>query len=291
MNNELERGLSRLHLPIGRRLSTFIQYLCLAILAIPFVFPFWWMISSSFKSYAEIFTFPPTLLPQVWDFQNYSQAFTFQPFAQQYFNSVYIAVLVTVGVMFVSTLSGYAFARIPFPGKSFFFMLLLSSVMMPAEVTIIPNYMFMKTLGVLDTHIPLIIIPILGPSSIVATFIARQFFLSLPSELEDAAMIDGLGRWGIYTKIVLPIARPCLAPIAILTFLSSWNSFIEPLVYLSTNSKFTLPLALRGYTDMFGVPLWGVQMAATTLATLPVLIVFILAQQQVVESFAQSGIK
>jgi multiple sugar transport system permease protein len=249
------------------------------------------MIVSSFKSYAEIFQFPPTFLPKIWYFQNYIEAFTFQPFARQYFNSVYIAVVVTIGVLFVSTLSGYAFARIPFPGKSVFFLLLLSSMMMPPEVTIVPNYIFMQTLGLLNTHVPLIVIPILGSGGIVGTFIARQFILCLPSELEDAAMMDGLGRWGIFWKIILPIARPCIAPIAILTFLDSWNSFLQPLIYLNDPKLFTLPVGLRGYTDMYGVPMWGAQMAATTLSVLPVLIVFIIAQQQVVESFAQTGNK
>ena len=266
-------------------------YVGLLLLAIPFIFPFWWMITSSFKTYKEIFTFPPTLIPEAWHWENFVSAFTYQPFAKQYFNSLYIAVLVTAGVLVISSLSGYAFARINFKGRNFFFLILLSSLMMPPEVTIIPNYLIMNRLGLTNTHVPLILIPILGAGSVFATFMMRQFFITLPKEMEDAAKIDGLGWWGIFWQVGLPLARAPLAAVAIITFLNSWNSFLEPLIYLSDKTKFTLPLALTGYIDAYGAPMWSIQMAATTLSILPVLIFFILAQQQVVESFAMSGVK
>jgi multiple sugar transport system permease protein len=288
-NNHMLDNRNMILLPRWLRIGLF--YLALLILAIPSVFPFWWMFTSSFKSYKEIFSFPPTFLPQEWHWENIVTAFTFQPFARQYFNSLYIALTVTLGVLIISSLSGYAFARIRFRGSGFFFLLLLSSLMMPPEVTIIPNYLFMNTLKLTNTHIPLILIPILGSGGVVATFIMRQFFLSLPSELEDSAMLDGLNRWGIFWRIGLPMAKPALAAVSILTFLNSWNSFLEPLVYLNDTDKFTIPLALLGYVDAYGAPMWGVQMAATSLSVIPVLIFYVLAQQQVVESFAMSGIK
>lgn len=266
-------------------------YLGLLLLAIPFFFPFWWMISSSFKTYKEIFAYPPTLFPASWSFENFFTAFTYQPFAKQFFNSLYISLLVTAGVLIISSLSGFAFARINFKGRNVFFILFLSSLMMPPEVTIIPNYLFMNKLGWTNTHLPLILIPILGSGGVFATFMMRQFFISLPKDMEDAAKIDGLNWWGIFWRIGLPLGKAPLSAVAIITFLNSWNSFLEPLIYLNDPSKYTLPLALTSYIDAYGAPMWSVQMAATTLSVLPVLIFFILAQQQVVESFAMSGVK
>jgi len=286
MNNN--QNLPRL---LPKWFRNFLFYLGLLLLAIPFIFPFWWMATSSFKTYKEIFAYPPTLLPESWHFENFITAFTYQPFARQYLNSLYISLAVTAGVLIISSLSGYAFARINFKGRNFFFMLLLSSLMMPPEVTIIPNYLIMNKLGWTNTHIPLIIIPILGAGGVFATFMMRQFFISLPKDMEDAAKIDGLGWWGIFWKIGLPLAKAPLAAVAIITFLNSWNNFLEPLIYLNDTQKYTIPLALTGYIDAYGAPMWSVQMAATTLSVLPVLIFFILAQQQVVESFAMSSVK
>lgn len=276
---------------IPKGFRNFLFYFGLLLLAVPFIFPFWWMATSSLKTYKEIFAYPPTLLPGSWHFENFITAFTYQPFARQYLNSLYISLVVTAGVLVISSLSGYAFARINFKGKNFLFMLLLSSLMMPPEVTIIPNYLIMNRLGWTNTHIPLIIIPILGAGGVFATFMMRQFFISLPKDMEDAAKIDGLGWWGIFWKIGLPLAKAPLSAVAIITFLNSWNSFLEPLIYLNDTKKYTIPLALTGYIDAYGAPMWSVQMAATTLSVLPVLIFFILAQQQVVESFAMSSVK
>ena len=270
---------------------TALWYVSLALLSIPFIFPFWWMITSSFKSATEIFTFPPTLLPTTWRWQNFVDVFAYQPFARHYFNSLYIAVIVTAGTIFVSSLAGYAFARIKFRGKTFIFLALLSALMMPTEVTIIPNFFLMSSLGLVDTHIPLILLPVFGANGIVGTFLMRQFFLSLPQEIEDAAMIDGLNRFGTFWRIALPIARPAIGALAILSFLYSWNLFLEPLVFVNDLKLFTLPLSLNNYNDTYGLPIWNLQLAATTLSVIPVLIVYVLAQRQIVESFTLSGVK
>jgi multiple sugar transport system permease protein len=266
-------------------------YASLLLLAVPFVFPFWWMATSSLKSASEVFAFPPTLLPPSWRWHNFVDVFTYQPFARHYFNSLYIAALVTVGTILMSSLAGYAFARIRFAGRTLIFLVLLSTLMMPSEVTIIPNFFLMTFLGWVDTHIPLIVLPIFGANGVVATFLMRQFFLSLPGEIEDAAMIDGLGRFGIFWRIALPIARPALGALAILSFLFSWNLFLEPLVFVNDLNLFTLPLALNNFTDNYGLPIWHLQLAATTLSVIPVLLVYVLAQRQVVESFTISGMK
>ena len=266
-------------------------YVALFILAVPFITPFWWMITSSFKTYAEMFSFPPTLLPQEWILQNYRTVFELQPFAQQYWNSFYIAVFMTLGTLTCSSLAGYAFARIRFPGSNLLFVLLLTGIMMPSEVTIIPLATAVQKLGLTDSHLPLILFPMFGSHGITATFMMRQYFLDLPTELEEAAFLDGLSRWGMFWRIALPLAKPVISAVAVLTFLASWNLFLEPLVFLQTDTQYTLPLALRGYVDPYGQPMWGEQMAATTMAVAPIVIFYVFAQRLVVESFAFSGTK
>lgn len=273
-----------------RLISKVSLYIFLLVLAIPFVVPFWWMLTSSFKKPIDIFVFPPPLLPQG-DFSNFIEAFNFQPFSLHYINSIYIALLVTLGVLFISSLSGYSFARIRFKGSNVIFLLLMSALMMPSEVTIVPNFVLMKTLSLINTHIPLILLPIFGSNGVVSMFMMRQYFLALPVELEDAARMDGLDRFGIFWQVAMPMARPALAAVAILSFLYSWNAFLEPFIFLNTTNLFTLPLSLRNFTDAYGVPLWNIQLAATTMSIVPVLIFYIFAQKQVIESFAFSGVK
>lgn len=269
----------------------FWEYLILSILAVPFIFPFLWMMSTSLKPSIEVFATPPTLIPQTIQWSNYARVFEIQPFAQQYWNSTWIAIAVTCGTLFFSSLAGYAFARINFFGSSLLFVLLLSGLMMPEEVVIIPKFMLVQSMGFDNTHLPLVIFPIFGAHGVVATFMMRQHFLGMPGELEDAARMDGLSRWGMFWKVAMPIAKPTLTAVAIITFLYSWNSFLEPLVYLQDKELFTLPLALRGFTDEYGMTIWEVQLAATTLSVLPILIFYLLAQRLVVESFASSGVK
>ncbi|SNS32030.1 carbohydrate ABC transporter permease [Tropicimonas sediminicola] len=266
-------------------------YLSLAILAVPFVFPFLWMLSGAVKSQTEIFAPTLTLLPETWHWENYAEVFSYQPFARQYFNSLYIACVVTAGTLFISSLAGYALARIRFAGSGLLLLLLISALMMPEEVTIIPNFFLMKWLGLMNTHMPLILLPMFGSQGVMATFLMRQYFTALPPELEEAARMDGLSRFGIFWKVALPLSRPALAAVGIITFLFSWNLFLEPLVFLSDIELFTLPLALSNFTDAYGLPLWHLQMAATSLAVVPILVVYIAAQRQIVESFALSGVK
>lgn len=266
-------------------------YLLLIAFSIPFLFPFWWMFTSAFKPPNDIFAYPLTLLPQTWRLENFVEVFTFQPFARHYFNSLYIAVLVTIGTLLIASLSGYAFARIRFRGSNLLFLLLLSALMMPTEVTIIPNYSLMQSLRLTDTHLPLIILPILGANGIVASFLMRQYFLGIPQDLEEAGFMDGLSRWGVFWRIAMPIARPALIAVTILSFLYSWNSFLEPLVFISSTDLYTLPLSLRSITDEYGQSLWNIQLAATVLTVLPVLVIYAVAQRHVVESFALSGTK
>jgi multiple sugar transport system permease protein len=262
----------------------------LLLLAVPFVFPFLWMISGGFKSTTEIFG-APTLIPRIWRFENFVEVFTYQPFARQYFNSLYIAGTVTVLTLFVASLAGYALARIRFAGAGLLMLFLVMALMVPEEVTIIPNFFLIRAMGLIDTHWPLILLPVFGPQGVVATFLMRQFFLALPRELEEAGKMDGLSRFGVWWRIALPMSRPALAAVAVITFLHSWNLFLEPLIFLSSLEKFTLPLALSNFNDSYGLPLWNLQLAATSVAVIPVLVIYLIAQRHIIESFALSGVK
>lgn len=263
----------------------------LALGAIPLLFPLWWMVASSFKATSEIFAYPPGLFPAGLRWENFAKVFELQPFARQFFNSLYIAILNVGGTLLFSSMAGYAFARIRFPGRDILFVLMLGALLVPLEVLIIPLYALMGELGWLGTHLPLIVLPVFGVDAVVGTFLMRQYFLSLPVELEDAGRIDGLGRFGLFRYIALPLAGPALATVAILTFLTSWNAFLEPLVFVSgVPDLLTIPVAIPLFADPYGIPIWEVQSAASTLSVLPVLIVFIVAQRFVIAGFARVGI-
>ncbi|MBG6065134.1 carbohydrate ABC transporter permease [Micromonospora ureilytica] len=266
-------------------------YGLICLLAIPFVFPTWWMVTSSFKPVSDIFAFPPSLIPTELSFSAYRRVFELQPFAQQYLNSAYIAAVVTVGTLAVSSLAGYAFARIRFRGQHALFLVVLVGLLIPSEVTIVPLFQMFNSVGLIDTHWPLILVPTLGAPSVLATFIMRQFFITLPSELEEAARVDGLGRLATFWRIALPLARPALGAVAIFTFLHSWNLYLEPIVFLSTPEKFTLPQALTQFVDAYGGPMWDVQLSAASMTALPVLVVFVIAQRQFIEGLAHTGLK
>ncbi|MFC7406923.1 carbohydrate ABC transporter permease [Georgenia alba] len=266
-------------------------YVLLAIMSTPFVYPTIWMVFAAFKPVNEIFAVPPTLFPQQWTLDGVSQIFTVVPFARQYLNSLYIAVIVTAVSIVVCALAGYAFARIRFPFRSGLFLLLISALMIPGEVTIIPIFRWVAELGLMDTHWPLIVVPIFGPQCVVGVFIFRQFFLSLPDELEEAGRLDGLGRLGIFCRIALPLAGPAIAAVGIMKFLSSFNMYFEPLIFLRSQEMFTVGLGLTQYRDSYGEPMYSTQIGATALTIIPVLVVFLFAQRQFVEGLSRSGIK
>jgi multiple sugar transport system permease protein len=266
-------------------------YGVLLVCCVPFVFPIWWMATTSLKPVSDIFAFPPSLLPGSPTLDAYRQVFDLQPFGRQYLNSLYIAVVVTLLTLVVSALAGYAFARIRFRGANVVFVIVLTGLLVPNEVTIIPLYRMFDALGLVDTHWPLVLVPALGAPSVLATFIMRQFFITLPGELEEAGRVDGLGRFGLFWRVCLPLARPAIGAVSIFTFLHSWNLYLEPIVFVSSKEKFTIPQALTQYVDAYGGPMWNTQLAAATLSALPVLIVFVLAQRQFVEGLAQTGLK
>ena len=266
-------------------------YSLLLIIAIPFIFPTWWMFTASLKPIEEVFAFPASLIPNDFQISNYAEVFRLQPFLRQYWNSMFIAVIVTIISVTISTMGGYAFARINFKWRSKLFVILLSALLMPAEVTLIPIFRLMVNAGLSDSFFPIILIPAFGAHAVVGLFLMRQFFLDFPTELEEASEIDGLSRWKVFTKIALPLSGPALASLAIISFLYSWNLFLEPLVFLTEPNKYTLPVVLPQFTDTYGAPIFNVQLAATSLSVIPVMIVFIMAQRHFIRGITMTGLK
>lgn len=265
-------------------------WMILVVLTILFVYPFWWMLVNSLNTITDIFG-DPSFLPKSWAFSNYQEIFTVQPFARHYVNTLLVATIGTLGNVFVAAMAGYSFARIRFPGRNAAFLLLLTALMMPIEVTIIPLFFQMRSFGALDTLIPLMLIPIFGSQGAFSAFMLRQFFVTVPVELEEAARIDGLNPFSIFTKIMLPIAIPVLSSVGILAFIAIWNTYLEPLVFLNSLEKYTLPLSLTNFNDTYGLPQWNLQLAATALSIVPIMVVYLIFQQKVSNAMVGSGLK
>ncbi|MEK3884574.1 carbohydrate ABC transporter permease [Paenibacillus sp. PL2-23] len=265
-------------------------YVLLSIVTAIVLVPFFWMVTTSLKHQSKIFLFPPQWIPRPFVWENYVEVFTRQPFHLYFFNSTYIAVLVTVGTCLFAALAGYAFAKLQFPFKNTIFLVLLSSMMIPTEVTAIPLFEWMTALQLVNTHFPLIVPPMLGAYGMFGVFLLRQFFITVPSDLDEAAKIDGCTPWTTFIRIMLPLCVPALATLCIFVFLHSWNEFFEPLIYLNSSELYTLPLALSLFTDQSGTE-WHLLMAASVIATLPLLVVFFFAQKKFIEGIAMSGMK
>ena len=266
------------------------QFFLLIVVAALFVYPFWWMLVNSLNTAAQVFG-KPTFLPRAWRFVNYVEIFEVQPFARHLFNSVLVAIVGTVGNVLVSALSGYGFARLRFPGSNILFILLLTALMMPIEVIIVPLFFQMLQWGFSDSLVPLMLIPIFGAQGAFSAFMFRQFFVTVPLELEEAAKLDGLSAFGTFWHIMLPVAKPVIASGAILAFLAAWNTYLEPLVFTSSIENYTLPLSLNNFNDSYGEPQWNLQMAATTVSVLPIMIVYLFFQEKVTDAMVNSGLK
>ncbi|WP_168121830.1 carbohydrate ABC transporter permease [Paenibacillus sp. HB172176] len=267
-----------------------LKYAVLAVISVIILMPYYWMVVTSLKSYTKIFDFPPQWFPSPIKWSNYVDLFKQQPFHLYLFNSVYIAVVVTLGVCLFGALAGYAFAKLDFRYKNFIFLFLLSSMMIPTEVTTIPLYIAFGKIGMVDTHLPLILPPMLGAAGIFGVFLMRQFFITIPNDLVEAAKIDGCSPIGTFLRIMFPLAAPAIATLSIITFLQTWNEFFEPLVYLNSSKLFTIPLALSLFSDDGGTK-GHLIMAASVVATLPLLTVFFFAQRKFIEGVAMTGIK
>lgn len=272
------------------KLKTIPYFLLVIIMSVLFVYPFWWMVVNSLNTSSQIFG-APKLLPSSWAFSNYADIFIVQPFARHYANTLLVAAVGTIGNVLFSALAGYSFARMRFVGRNAAFLLLLTALMMPIEVTIVPLFFQMRAWGAHDSLIPLMLLPIFGSQGAFSTFMLRQFYITVPNELEEAARIDGLNPLQIFYKIMLPIALPVVSSVAILAFIAVWNTYLEPLVFISTLQNFTLPLSLTNFNDTYGLPQWHLQLAATTLSILPIMAVYLIFQQKVTDAMVHSGLK
>jgi ABC-type glycerol-3-phosphate transport system permease component len=282
----------------GRRWSVadvLLYALAVGFAAIAFA-PFFWTVTTSLMSLADIMVVPPRVFPTALEWDNYVQVFVRVPFLRWIANTVQVSVLATLGTLVSATLVAYSFARFRYPGREAFFMVTLATLMLPVEVTLIPTYLLFKEIGWLDSFLPLIV-PFWFGGGAFNIFLMRQFFLSIPYDLDEAARIDGATSWRIFWQILMPLCRPALATMATLGFISHWNSFLAPLIFISSESKYLVAVGLRYFSS--GVtsgqaasrPQDHLLMGAALMVALPCLILFFLAQKYFVQGIVMSGIK
>jgi multiple sugar transport system permease protein len=259
----------------------------LIIISLMMVVPFLWMITTSLKTSDQIFTWPPEWIPKPVIWSNYIDATTFFPFFRYLLNTAFITICIVIGQLITCSMGGYAFARVRFPGRDTLFILYIATMMIPGQVTIIPVYILFKWLHWIDTYYA-VIVP--GLFSAFGTFLLRQFFLTIPRELEEAAIIDGCSIFGIYHRIILPLSKPALATLGIFTFMGAWNSFFWPLIVLNSQERMTLSVGLALFVGPFDTT-FNTLMAASTLVLLPVILAYVFAQGYFVRGITLSGLK
>ncbi|WP_274362805.1 carbohydrate ABC transporter permease [Paenibacillus thermotolerans] len=271
------------------KISRLIVYLILIAGSAVMLFPFLWLLRSSFMSTAQIFTFPPEWIPNPFLWSNYTEALTIVPFELYFLNTLTIEVIVVTGVLLTSAMAGYSFARLRWPGRNVAFGLLLSTLMLPYAVTLIPTFMVWKQLGAINTFVPLTVPAWFGGGAF-NIFLLRQFFLTIPKDLDEAAYMDGARPFGVFVRIVLPLSMPALIVVGIFTFIGVWNDFLGPLIYLSDDSKFTLAIGLASFNGLYNAQ-WGYLMAASTAIVAPIIVLFFVAQRYFIEGITLTGIK
>jgi multiple sugar transport system permease protein len=274
----------------SQRLVLLVSYTILIIGALTMLLPFFWMVSTAFKPERGIFVMPPQWIPNPFTIENFERVWNNTNLPRAFLNSFFVAFVTTLGEVLTSTMAGFAFARLKFRGQNILFGILLSTLMIPGVVTLIPAFILFRTLGWVGTFNPLII-PILFGTPF-AVFLSRQFFMTLPKELEDAAKVDGCNVFQIYWNIFLPLATPILATLFVLGFIARWNDYLGPLIYLSGSSpdNYTIPLELASLQSQYEQN-WTLLMAGATLALAPIVVLFFAFQRYFIESIALTGIK
>jgi multiple sugar transport system permease protein len=272
---------------VVKRLLTYISLIVVAALMVG---PFLWMLATSLKSAGEMFAFPLRLIPHEISIDSYKEVARRMPFLLFIFNSLKIASLATLGQLFSCSLAAYAFARMRFRGREFLYFTLLATMMIPSQVTMIPVFLIMKSLGWIDTHYALIVPAFFGGA--FGTFLLRQFFATIPQDLEDAARIDGCGRLRLYWRIFLPLSKPALATLAVFSFMGYWNDLLNPVIYLSSLEKMTLTVGLATLQGAEGTILrYNIVMAGAVISVLPILALYIAAQKWFVRGITMTGLK
>ncbi len=257
--------------------------------ALVFLMPIIFMFLTAFKPYSEIINFQG-VLPQEWTLENITKVLQNSeeiPIIRWFVNSVVVSTMTTLLVLAVQSMAAFALARLKLPGGTVLFIIIIATLMIPAQILLVPVYLILNYLGWLDTHLSLIVPPIAGAFGV---FLLRQFFISIPKEYEEAALIDGCSTWRIYWHIILPMSRPVLATLGIFVFIASWNDFLSPMVFLDSADKYTLPVGIALFQNSYMTD-YGITLAASSLATLPVLIVFLIFQKHIIKGISLSGLK
>lgn len=275
---------------LSRKGWHFLVWLLLLLGALTMIAPFLWMVSSSLKDQMTVFMYPPQWLPDPPHFTNYIDVFVVKPFHIYIRNTLYIVIMNEIAILGAASFCAYGFSRLEFPGKNFWFSIVLGTMMLPSVILLVPTFVLFSRLGWVDTYLPFIVPAFFGGGAF-NIFLLTQFFRTLPQELADAARIDGCGEIGIYARIILPLAKPALATVAVFTFLNAWNDFVGPLLYLSTNEKYTVAMGLALFRGALLQTRWDLLMAAAVTMTVPVLILFFFAQRYFVEGVVMTGLK
>jgi multiple sugar transport system permease protein len=277
-----------------RTLINYITYLLLALGAAVVLVPFWWMVKTSLTAQTRLFEFPPQLFPDPVVWRNYIEAWNALPVSFTRFtaNTIFITVLAMTAEILTCSLVAYGFARFRFPGRNFLFILMLSTMMLPGVVTLVPTFILWRELRLIDTYDPMTLGAWFawGPSYI---FLLRQFFLTLPKEIEEAARIDGANTFQIFWHIMLPLVRPALLAIAVLSFIGNWNNFMGPLIYLNSGEKYPLIMALKFFEQSLSkeAPLFHYMMAMTTMMSFPLLMLYFFMQRTLIEGITAGAVK
>ena len=272
----------------SRVITATLRYVVLTMVSLLFAAPFLWMVLTSLKTTHAVFEVPPTLVPTRVQWSNYPTALTQIPFLLYLWNTLVIAVSGTVGALFCSALVGYSFGRIDWWGRRWLFPLVLASMMLPFQVKMVPTFLIFTWLHWVGTFLPLIVPSFINVPLFI--FLMRQFYLTLPKELPDAARVDGAGEWRVFWEVMLPLTKPALASVAIFSFLGHWNDFLAPLIYLTNPNDFTLSVGLQAFQGTHATE-WALLMAAATVFALPVIILFFSLQRFFVRGIAATGLK
>ncbi|WP_226527735.1 carbohydrate ABC transporter permease [Metabacillus niabensis] len=271
-----------------RLIQKIAAYVFLIIGGFVMAIPFFWMLSTSLKPEGAVFTMPPQWIPEKFVWENYWTVLTEANLLRGFMNTFAVIIPPTVIGVFTSSLAAFGFSKLKFPGRDKLFLVLLATIMLPGVVTMVPTFIIFRDLGWLDTWMPLIIPGMFGTA--MAIFFLRQFFMTIPDELMEAAKIDGLGYFGIFIRIILPLAKPAIVTQAILWFLAGYNDFLGPLIYINTPEKFTLQLVLASFNGYYTSE-WTLIMAGSVLALIPTILMFFFAQKQFIEGITMTGIK
>ena len=271
----------------GKVVYTILKYAVVLLLTISMLVPFIWMVSASFKTNLEIFTFPIKWIPEVFHFENYTNVWERSNYPVLFINTVKLTVIITVLQLVTSTMAAYAFSKIKFPERDKLFLLYLATQMVPYQVVMIPQFSIIREMGLVNSHWSLILIQAFSPMGV---FLIKQFFDGIPDELIEAARIDGLGDWGIYSKIMLPLSKSAMITSAILTITSTWNDFLAPLIYLSDPDLYTIQLGLRNLTSQYTTE-YGQIMAASVISVIPILVIYCIFQNFFQEGLVSGAVK